>query len=91
MQEPETIFPWRAVLSGGIRGKNEAELHELCGEPHVAEGDLRIYRFDQDVPVGTLGDPEQVIIQLWLTDGRADHASIYLKFSDDLDYHEVLW
>lgn len=91
MQEPDTIFPFRDVLSGVIRGKTEAELLELCGKPHAAEGDLRIYRFDQNLPPGTLGSPELVVIQIWLVDGCVGHAWIHLKFEDGLDYQEVLW
>ena len=91
MQEPDTIFPFRDVLSGVIQGKTEAELLELCGKPHVVEGDLRIYRFDQNVPPGTMGNPERVVIQILMYDGLVGHAWLYLKFEDNLDYQEVLW
>ena len=91
MNEHDTTFPFREVLSGGIRGKTEADLLDMCGAPDIVEGDLFIYRFGKDVPPGTMGDPEQVVIQILMDDGRVGHAWLYLKFSDHLNYQEVLW
>lgn len=91
MNEPNTTFPFRDVISGDIRGKSEAELLDLCGRPDGREGDLRVYRFGRDVPPGTLGDPRSVVVQIWMVDGRVGHAWLHLHFADSLDYHEVLW
>lgn len=90
MQEP-TTFPWPEVLSGEIRGRTEADLADMCGKPHEVAGDIRIYRFGQDVPEGTLGDPRSVTVQLWLDEGAVAHAWLRLVFAEDLDYQEILW
>lgn len=91
MNEHDTTFPFREVLSGVIRGKTEADLLDMCGKPNTVEGNLRIYRFGKDVPQGTMGNPEQVVIQFLMDDGCVGHAWLYLKFSDHFDYQEVLW
>lgn len=91
MNDPNTIFPFRDVLSGTIRGKSRQDLLDLCGRPHAVEGDLCVYRFDQNVPAGTLGEPRQVVIQVLLVDDCVAHAWIHLVFDDHLDYQEVLW
>lgn len=91
MNDPNTIFPFRAVLSGGVRGWSKEDFLNLCGRPHEVEGDLYIYRFDQDVPAGTIGEPDAVVIQILLVDDCVGHAWLRLRFADNLDYQEVLW
>ena len=84
-------FPWRALLSGELRGKALEDLAIMVREPDAKDGEIWQWRYVRCVPEGVLGDPHTAIVTLWGDAGLAAHAHLYMEFPDGLKWTEVLW